>query len=205
MKRASFGRKAALLSVLAGFTVGLVGCASHYPYYGDEGVYYGKSHGHYGDYYPYGHSSHVYSYRVYDYNRGYWYNPYRNRYGYGYGYYDYRYRDRDDHDRHDDGRGGEVRASDELRRITRDQPRVRLDAPRNHPSNLQREKRETVTVDRREDRGSSDARAQLRQARPTPSTTSRGAPRPAPRPEVNTDAGDRHREGGIATPRDRRR
>lgn len=191
MERASLSRKPMKLMLLALGAMLVGGCASHYPYYGGDGVYYGKSYDRHGYYQPYGYSS--YSYDYYRYDRGYRYRPYR--YGYYGGYYSHRHHDRD-RVRHDPDDGSGI-AADELRRNTRETRSGGFSFPGNDARRIRHQKSEPAR-----DHGSpggSDSRAQLRQQqRRTPAPS-----RPAPRPSPGTDDNTSRHDGGIRTPRDR--
>lgn len=200
MNRAMKRSKPARLMLPALAVMLAAGCASHYPYGGGSGVYYGKSYDRYDHHYDrYGYG--------YDY-------PYR-RSSYGYSYYRYDYRHRypvyyggHDHGGHDDDRrghdaGGNGNAANELRRVTHGQRRAPMEAPRGGgPIRLEREKRDTVAE--RAPPSGGGARDQLRR-QPRPAATP--APRPAtPTVSPSTRAGsdNARRDGGIRTPRDRR-
>lgn len=201
MNRASLPRKTLWPVLLAAGAVVLGGCG-HFPYYGDEGVYYGKSYERHGYHRPYyGRSAYRYDY----YRYGYDYYDY-----YGYRPYGYRYYGRSDHD-HDRDREHRVRedgsgvAADELRRITRDGNRESVDRRGGGPTRIRRPKQDEPGGER-SDSGHS-ARGQLRdhRARPSDSPASRSSPRSGR--SRSSDRGSRpesRSDGGIRTPRDRR-
>lgn len=204
MNRPSFPRKPALL-VTALAAILLAGCATHYPYSGGNGVYYGKGyggHGHKQPYYGYGHTSYRYNYYRYDYRHNYrpWWYGYGSYYG---GHHDRghdRGHDRDRHHDHDTaGRSGD--AADELRRVTGQQQRRAL-LQRDEPGTVHRIKQESPASNPspsstpRTSTGS--ARDQLRQSRPSSS----GA-----RPSSGSGSArvESRRAGGIRTPEKRQR
>lgn len=210
MNRPSLARKSAIPIVTLLAAALLAGCASHYPYGGGSGVYYGKSHARHGyGYKPYyGHSSYRYDYNYYRYDYVSRSVPWWS--GYGRYHHDYRrtHDRRDDH-RHDrdsaDRSGDAVR---ELRRVTDQQRRRALlrrdDATRGGSVRSHQSSRERPAVSSSRS-SSGGARGQLRRHSSGGSDggrSDRGRTKPAPRSSVPKNAPS---EGGVRMPEKRRR
>lgn len=196
MNRPSYPRKPAI-AIIALAAIFLAGCATHYPYSGGNGVYYGKGYGGYGHKQPYyGHTSYRYDYYRYDYRHN--YRPWWYGFGSYYGGHHNRGHDRDRHHDHDTAhRSGD--AADELRRVTGQQRRRAL-LERDEPGRVRRIKQESPpAASPRSSPGS--ARDQLRQSRPSPSRSS-GSRQSSGRGSARVES---RREGGIRMPEKRQR
>lgn len=208
MNRARLQSKPARAILMLSAAVLLAGCASHYPYSGGNGVYYGKSYDRHG----YGHKRHYA-------HTGYQYNYYRHDYVHrfvpwwsGYGSYHHGYRHHDSgrhHDRSDDrhherdtvDRSGD--AARELQRVT-DQQRRRalLNRGDSTPNTTVRSSRSAS--DRSSNRSSAHtngAREQLRRVSPNRSDERSGSGS-VTRSGARSDSSHR---GGVRTPRKRER
>lgn len=205
MNRPSFRRKPMITLTALLAMVFLAGCATHYPYSGRDGVYYGKHHGAYGHGYkrPYGYSGYSYNYYRYNYvNR---YGPWWSGYGHHHSRPIHRSHDRGhDHHRDRDAAHRSGDASRELRRVT-DQDRRRALLRRNEPAreatvrNEAPRHQDTRPSSNRPSTHTNSAREQLR--RSTPSRGDSGG-----RSSPSTRDGTRTRpEGGIRTPKKRQR
>lgn len=212
MNRSSLSRKPLTAVILVLAAAFLAGCASHYPYSGGSGVYYGKSHDSYGHGYKrsYGHTGYRYNY----YRRDYVHRYVPVWFGYGRHHYSRpHYRDHDrGHDRdtgHGHDRDTAHRSGDavrELRRVDDQQRRrallqrsnepprgtIRTERPRRQKSEPASSRSSGVTNSARErlrrtpsDRGNSGGRS---------GSASRGGARTESRPK-----------GGIRSPENRRR
>lgn len=217
MNRSSAGRKPSIAIVLTLAAVFLAGCASHYPYSGSGGVYYGKSYDRYGHGYNrhYGHAGYRYNYYRRDYVH--LYSPWHSGYGrsyYGRTYYArpyyysrpyYRGPERGDDHHHDHdtaNRSGD--AARELRQVT-DQQRRRALLQRSEPRqratiNSQGSTRQAPATSSNRP-ATNSARDQLRRSIPSRSDGG-NQPKPVKRGGIGTKP---HDGGGMRTPEKRRK
>jgi hypothetical protein len=186
----------------------LAGCASHYPYSGGSGVYYGKSHDRHGYGYKrhYGHTGYQYNYYRHDYVHRYvpWWS------GYGSYYHGYRRHDsgrhhdsRDDHHHERDTADRSGDAARELQRVT-DQQRRRalLNRSNSTPDTTVRSSRSAREPSvNRSAANTNSVRGQLRRASPNTSDQSSGSRSMSP----SGNRSDSSHRGGVRTPRERDR
>lgn len=212
MNRSSLSRKPLTAITLVLAAVFLVGCASHYPYSGGNGVYYGKSHDAYGYGYKrsYGHTGYRYNYYRHDYVHRYvpWWSGYgRHHYSRPY----YRGHDGEHgrdaghgHDRDTAHRSGD--AVQELRRVENQQRRRALlqrsnDPPRESVRAEQPRRQKSEPASSRSPGATNSARERLRRPR-SGASDSGNRSGSASRGGVRTGS---RRQEGIRTPENRRR